>query len=337
MTKAIETIRSIKMTKEKLYVPCKWATSNDRTFFPRVLEKEKRELPPGVYTICMSPTGLYFNLNKPVDLSELIRFDDCGIDEAVSEIKDFWTKKSLFERHDFAFRRGILLYGPPGSGKSCAIKMIIQDVINDGGIAIMFTGIEMLNSGMDVLRDIQPETKVVIVMEDLDSWLDRGYEPEITDMLDGHNSYNNIVFLATTNYINNLSDRIKNRPSRFDKRIYVGTPNEKTRREYLINLLSKSDFKDKVNINEWANDSNGLTFAHLKELYLSTCFFGAKYNESLNRLKSMVNDDDEEVEDEFNKDIKSLIKKHVGDKYDDDDDDDPPSPPPIAEVSQGNY
>ena len=317
--------------------PCKWATSNDRSFFPRLMEKESETLPPGVYTIKSSQTGCYFHLNKPIDLSELIRFDDTGIDEAVSEIQKFWTKKDLFNRHDFAFRRGILLHGPPGSGKSCAIKMIIQDVVSDGGIAIMFTDAELFDIGMDFFRDIQPETKVVVVMEDLDSWMNNGYESEITNLLDGHKVLHSTVFLATTNYIDALSDRIKNRPSRFDKRIYIGAPSKNVRKEYLVNLLSKSEFKDKVDVDKWAEDSKDLTFAHLKEMYLSICFFDADYDETIERLRDMVADEDED--DDLNLDLKKLIKKHTTiDIVDDDDEYERPvrarreSPDPPADL-----
>jgi hypothetical protein len=270
-----------------------WASVDDRVFFPRSNEREFAELPCGVYDIHSSPHGLYFKLRKEQDLSELIRFSDTQIDEAVAEIKSFWTKKKLFNKHNFPFRRGILLYGPPGSGKSCAIKMIMDDVVKMNGIAVMFCDPDLFNRSMEFLREIQKTTPVVIVIEDIDSWLS-DYEATITDILDGHCGYEDIVFLATTNNINSISDRIKNRPSRFDKRIYIGSPNLETRKEYIANLIGKSDdFKSIVQIDTWAKDCENLTFAHMKELFLSVCFFDCDYKLTLERMSEMVNYDEE--------------------------------------------
>jgi len=265
-----------------------WTTGDERNFFPRGIEHGFSELPAGIYDLKNSLQGLYFRSRKVQDLSELIRFENTQVDEAIAEIKSFWTKKQLFNKYNFPFRRGILLYGPPGSGKSCAIKMIIDDVVKMNGIAIMFCNPGLFSESMDSLRQIQKDTPVVVIIEDIDGWLD-SYESTITDMLDGHSGYENIVFLATTNNINILSDRIKNRPSRFDKRINIGPPNLETRKEYISNLINKYDDFKHIQIDVWANDSEGLTFAHIKELFLSVCFFDCDYKLSLEKMIEMTN------------------------------------------------
>lgn len=267
-----------------------WASADDKSYFPRAEEKKLETLSPGVYEIRNSAIGTFFYKKKDPDTSELLRFDDTKVDEAVQEIRKFWTKKDLFVKHNFPFKRGILLHGPAGAGKSSAIKMIIEDVIKMNGIAVMFCEPSLFESGMEFFREIQRDTPVVVIIEDIDSWTDHGGEADITNILDGHSGLDNMVFLATTNYLDNLSDRIKNRPSRFDKKILIGPPNKQTRLHYLERLISLSDFKN-VSIEKWADDSSGLTFAHLKELYLSVCFFEANYVETLDRLKDMIADD----------------------------------------------
>ncbi|NJO18646.1 MAG: AAA family ATPase [Thioploca sp.] len=61
-------------------------------------------------------------------------------------------------------------------------------------------------------------------MEDLESILKSNNPSTVLNILDGVNSFDNIVFLATTNYPEELESRIKNRPSRFDRRFYIGPP-----------------------------------------------------------------------------------------------------------------
>ena len=271
---------------------CYWSSSDNKNFFPRGNETKFEQLPPGIYSIVHSQIGPFFSQNKIQDLSELLKFKDSKTDDVVNEVKSFWTKKSLFKKHNFPFKRGILLYGPPGGGKSCAIKLIMEDIVNMGGIAIMFDSPSLFSQIMVAFREIQPETPIVVVMEDIDSLLETG-ETGIVNILDGHLTFENMIFIATTNYFNNLSDRIKNRPSRFDKRIFIGSPSAETRFEYLSNLINKSDFKN-LPIEQWAKDTEGLTFAHLKELYLSIAFFGTEYSETLERLKNMMPEEDYE-------------------------------------------
>jgi SpoVK/Ycf46/Vps4 family AAA+-type ATPase len=296
-----------------------WATADNRTFFPREETTKFEALPPGIYEIRNSTKGIYFYKRKPQNIAELVRFNDTNIDDAVKEINNFWTKRDLFKRHQFPFKRGILLHGPAGSGKSSAIKMIIEDVVAMNGIAIMFCDPSTFENGMDYFREIQNNTPVVVVIEDIDSWLMHN-ESEITNILDGHGNFENIVFLATTNYINHLSDRIKNRPSRFDKRIYIGPPNIETREAYLNKIVSTEEFK--VPIKQWADESEGLTFAHLKELYLSVCFFDADYAETLTRLKDMISDSGANSTIVKSTNLKALAKLISKQPYDDDDNDD---------------
>jgi len=103
-----------------------WATGDERNFFPRGDEKEFPELPCGIYDIKNSLQGPYFRLRKAQDLSELIRFSNTQVDDAVAEIRSFWTKRDLFVKHNFPFRRGILLYGPPGCHEK-GTKILMYD------------------------------------------------------------------------------------------------------------------------------------------------------------------------------------------------------------------
>ena len=275
-----------------------WATIDNQNYIFRQREVEILELPPGIYTIKATPKGIFFVKRMPQNLSELVKFQNTDSDTIVNEIRSFWTKKELFKRHNFPFRRGILLYGPPGTGKSCSVKLIMEDVVKMGGLAIMFTAPDVFRKAFEGLREIQPNTPVVTIIEDIDIWVD--YESELTNLLDGHGAFENVVVLATTNYLKDLPDTIKNRPSRFDKRIYIGTPNEKIRADYIKHLLINSDFENKIDYSTWAAQTEGLTFAHIKELYLSVCFFDNKFDEALLRLREMLSPvEDSPVEDPF--------------------------------------
>jgi hypothetical protein len=263
-----------------------WASSDEgTTFTPREEEVIYESLPPALYNMQMTPQGFFFIKNNEYNTNDLIKFNEGSLNLIVSEIQKFWTKKELFKKNQIPFKRGMLLYGPPGAGKTCALKLIINDVIAMGGLAIIYENSSIFQLGMQILRGIQPETPVVVIMEDVDSIASYD-EIGLINMLDGFSVIENAVFLATTNNINHISDRVKNRPSRFDKRIFIGPPDLETRKTYLHKLVDGSGFT--VDIDKWAADTEDMSFAHIKELYLSVCFFDTIYDVALNRLRGMV-------------------------------------------------
>lgn len=259
-----------------------WTTSDGRLFVPA--SKTTPKLVPGVYEIDSSPNvGIYFE-RIPVKTEGLVRFPDTNSDLVVEEIKKFWEREEIFNKYGLVYKRGFLLYGPPGSGKSCTIQLIMEDVVNRDGIVLKFTDPYLFIDGMRILRQIQPDIPVVTIMEDIDSILEMYNESEILNILDGVNEVRKTVFLATTNYPEKLGARIVNRPSRFDKRFRIGYPSEVSRRMYFEYL-----FKDKkdIDINKWVKDTDKMSIAHLKELFVQVVILGDSYSDAIKTLKSM--------------------------------------------------
>ena len=263
-----------------------WTTSDGRVFVPAA--KTKKKLTPGVYEIKTSSNiGIYFE-KIPVKTEGLIKFPDTNSDRVLAEIQKFWERESLFAEYQLTYKRGILLYGPPGSGKSCTIQLIMHDVVERDGIIIKFGDPELFIAGMRILRQIQFETPVVVIMEDIDSTLEIYDESEVLNLLDGVNEVTKTVFLATTNYPEKLGARIVNRPSRFDKRFRIGFPNAESRKLYFVHLMKEKTPEELgIDLEKWVADTDQMTVAHLKELFVATVILGDSYEETINVLKSM--------------------------------------------------
>lgn len=262
-----------------------WSSGDDELFFP--VAKTFKQLPPDLYEIAIVDHHIAF-LRSNFVTEDLILFDDINASRIVSEIENFWSKANLFKKFGFPHRRGILLYGPPGGGKSSITKLIIQQIIERGGIAIKFNTPDRFIKGMRVLRSIQPQVPVVVVMEDIDSIVTNCNISSILNILDGVDSFENVVYIATTNYPETLEGRIKNRPSRFDRRYKVGLLNDTSRGLYLKHLLSKTGESELPNgLERWIKDTNGFTPAHIKELFVSVKLFACEYDEILKILKNM--------------------------------------------------
>jgi hypothetical protein len=263
-----------------------WTTADGRVFIPAA--KTTPKLTPGVYEIDSSQSiGIYFE-KIPIKTEGLVRFPDTNSDKVVAEIQRFWERESIFGEYGLTYKRGILLYGPPGSGKSCTIQLIMEDVVNREGIVVKFTDPYLYIDGMRILRQIQEETPVVTIMEDIDSILELYNESEILNILDGVNEVRKTVFLATTNYPEKLGPRIVNRPSRFDKRYRIGYASAESRRIYFNHLIRDKDINAlNIDLDKWVTDTDGFSVAHLKELFVAVVILGDSYEEAIETLKSM--------------------------------------------------
>ena len=240
------------------------------------------KLPAGLYDVGQDNYGLFFK-KQDIDMSELIRFDDSMANTIMDEFSLFWKKKDLYQDRGEIHKRGFMLWGPPGGGKTSTVSFIMQDFIKAGNIVLKFNG--KLISMIQNFRHIEPDRKVMIIMEDIDAYIVDTYsEQAVLDMLDGTVQHSNTIIIATTNYPERLPDRIINRPSRFDRVEYIGTPTEAHRKLY---IKTKSRSLKTKEINKMASDTDGWTLAHLKELILSTEVFGLKYDDTLSRLETM--------------------------------------------------
>jgi hypothetical protein len=260
-----------------------WSMLDDRTYLP--VGATSARLQPGVYEIIDTNAGIVFQ-RVEVKTEGLVHFPQANSELVVRDIRKFWEREHRFREFDLTYKRGILLWGPPGSGKSCTIQLLCADVVARGGVVVKFTNPYLFSQGMRRMREIEPQTPVIALMEDVDSLLENNSETDVLNILDGIDRIDRIVFLASTNYPERLGGRIANRPSRFDKRVHIGLPNEESRRIYLQFILKgKSGYA--VDVERWVADTKGFSIAHLKELFVSVVIQEDGYDETLATLRSM--------------------------------------------------
>ncbi len=240
----------------------------------------------GVYSIHSNPNiGIYFQ-NIPVHLDGLLLFPQANAEKVIREIERFWEQEHRFRQFQMPYKRGLFLFGPPGGGKTSAIKFVCKDVIERGGVVIQFKSPNLFTEGMHAFRQVQPETPVIILMEDIDSMIRDYSETEVLNILDGVQAVHKMVFLATSNYPELLGERIINRPSRFDKRFYIGFPNAESRYMY-FEWLRGAHHLPEMDIPQWVKDTDRFSLAHLKELFVAVMIIGDDYDAALSALKSM--------------------------------------------------
>jgi len=208
-----------------------WAKSGD-AYVP--CDEAVSSLPPSQYTIETSQDrGIYFS-QKMTNIDDLLLLPDSATDSVLWEIEEFWKREEIYRNYRYLWKRGVLLWGPPGSGKTSTVQLISKRIVDRGGIAVYVTNPKIAARGLTFLRKIEPKRPVVVILEDIDA-IANHYESEILALLDGELQIDNVVFVATTNYPEKLDRRIVNRPSRFDLVKKVPMPNPRARKMYLLN------------------------------------------------------------------------------------------------------
>lgn len=221
-------------------------------------------LPAGCYNITHDNKCVYAEpAPKPTGL--LLELPEMRSEEVLKVVENFWnSEKDYKEGNDFviggaAYRAGSLLYGPPGSGKSSCIKLASLKMIERDGV-VFYSSLDA-HSTLNFITDfakIEPGRKCVVVLEDIDSLIQRFGESGYLEMLDSAKTIDNVFFIATTNYPDKLDPRIFNRPGRFSHVIKIGLPKENTRRAYL-----KAVLKNHQDVEYIVENSKGFTIDHL--------------------------------------------------------------------------
>lgn len=242
-------------------------------------------VPCNLYEAAYSDKLGYYLKGLTNNTDSIIDLPDSESEKLLEEIQEFTTLKDMFKKHGFLYKRGILLWGPPGSGKTVTIQQLIRLFTKtENGIAVICKNPNILVGVLRDFREVEQERQILVILEDLDSLIEMYGESEFLDMLDGEAQLQNVVYVATTNYPEKLDDRFKDRPSRFDTIRKIGMPTESARRVYLKTKLPNIE---EVDLEEYVVGSKGYSVAYLRELIVLTQCFNKPLDEAFKRLDSM--------------------------------------------------
>jgi AAA+ superfamily predicted ATPase len=259
-----------------------WAVLPNDTF--TAIGSTVSHLPPAIYTLASDGSSIYFNKTE-VLTDDLIELDDSAAIRVIEGIERFWRSKRKFDRFGILFKRGILMWGPAGSGKTATVNMLMKDLVDRGGMVVIVQSPPVAIRGLHELRRIEPDRPIIVVLEDIEEMICNYGEHGLLGLLDGEHQVSNVVVLATTNYPELLGERIINRPSRFDEVILVDMPSAKARYRYLKHVLK--DTVPDMELRKWVAATDKFSIAHLRELIVATQCLDRPYEEVVDRLRRM--------------------------------------------------
>jgi AAA+ superfamily predicted ATPase len=194
--------------------------------------------------------------------------------EIQNDLTHFLAARETYEAYSVPWKRGILLIGSPGNGKTHTVKALI----NQMQVPCLY--VKSLKSQYDnphhniqqVFKRARQSAPCILVLEDLDSLVEGENRSFFLNEIDGFAANTGIVILASTNHPEKIDSAILDRPSRFDRKYYFELPGLTERIAY-INLWNEK-FNSAMRLsdtsmNQIAEITEGFSFAYLKELFLS--------------------------------------------------------------------
>ena len=264
------------------FVPKRWAHS-DGIYWgsPETADA----LQPAFYETGAAPGigSLLRRLSMKTD--DLLRLPDPICDVLLEEFVKFWDRSDEMRKRGLSAKRGLLLYGPPGSGKTSAVQIMAHHMIRERGGIVVLVGEPGTTAGsLQLLRQLEPNRPVILLYEDIDALVERWGEAGFLALLDGELQIGNVVNVATTNYPERLDPRFTDRPGRFDRITLVGMPLAPARRAYFD---AKAPDVAEPRRERWVLASDGWSIAHLRELVVAHLVLGEPDDEVIARLTGM--------------------------------------------------
>ena len=256
-----------------------WAISS-----PEEQMEKFASLPPGFYEP-KNEGGQSVCKEVKMSTDDLVNIKNSNTELILSELESFKKLGPSFEKYGFNHKRGYLLCGAPGTGKTSTLNLALKQFVEGGGICLTSQFVDTTVSVLQLLRKLDSTTPIVVLLEDIDTIIKNEGEAEVLSLLDGQFSVTNICFLATTNYPEELDGRIKDRPSRFDRVIKFDWPTHEARKEYLV---AKKVCDSEEELTMWCDHTEGFSLAHIREVVIAVKIFNYDFGETILRIKNMA-------------------------------------------------
>ncbi len=224
--------------------------------------------------------------------------DVAGVDEAkedVSELVEFLSDPSKFQRLGGRIPKGVLMVGPPGTGKTLLAKAIAGEAkvpffsISGSDFVEMFVGVGA-SRVRDMFEQAKKQAPCIIFIDEIDAvgrhrgggWGGGNDEREQTlnqllVEMDGFEGNEGVIVIAATNRPDVL-DKALLRPGRFDRQVYVGLPDIRGREQILKVHGRKVPLDESVELGILARGTPGFSGADLANLINEASLFAARAN-----------------------------------------------------------
>ena len=196
-------------------------------------------------------------------------------EEIEKNVIHFFDHREFYEANGVPLKRGIILNGAPGTGKTLLTKIVMNSI----PFTVIYVSSKSFDEGseglsflFDCARQLSP---ALIVLEDLDLFgqarshnKQMGFLGELLYQLDSVSDNTNLIIIATTNDVTVVDEALKNRPSRFDRQLNFPMPNRSMRLQ-ILQLFAKNAHLQTQELATILDQTEGFSGAHIRELVIS--------------------------------------------------------------------
>ncbi|MBY8991130.1 MAG: CDC48 family AAA ATPase [Candidatus Lokiarchaeota archaeon] len=235
----------------------------------------------------------------------VVTYDDVGgLTDEIQRIREMvelpLKHPELFHRLNIDPPKGVLFYGPSGTGKTLMAKAVSQEshanfiTINGPEIMSKFYG---ASEGRlrEIFREAEENAPSIIFIDEIDSIapkrmdtsgeVERRVVSQLLSLMDGLQGRGEIICIGATNRINSLDEALR-RPGRFDREIEFGVPNVKGRKEIFQIHTRGMPLEEDVNLDEYSETTHGFVGADIMAICREAAMF------SLRRILPKINLDE---------------------------------------------
>ncbi|KAK2075843.1 AAA ATPase cdc48 [Prototheca wickerhamii] len=255
----------------------------------RTVEFKVVETDPSPYCIVAPDTEIYCE-GEPIRREDEERLDEVGYDDVGGVRKQMAQIRELVElplRHPQLFKtigvkppKGILLYGPPGSGKTLIARAVANEtgafffLINGPEIMSKLAG-ESESNLRKAFEEAEKNSPAIIFIDEIDSIapkrdktqgeVERRIVSQLLTLMDGLKARSHVIVMGATNRPNSIDAALR-RFGRFDREIDIGVPDEVGRLEVLRIHSRNMKLSEDVDLEAVSRETHGYVGADLAAL-----------------------------------------------------------------------